>query len=147
GKRAESRPVQAECKRLGSEFGGSVTVDLEADAELNEGRVSARHWSPPSVSRGAQGRSGPAAAQAPPQARREHKLLRSAEQRENRTLAGPACSSSARGPTITFQRGTADGATIAIWEDGQPSAASDHSMPRRFSHTTQRLACQPCRYR
>jgi hypothetical protein len=78
---------------------------------------------------------------------REHKLLRSAAQRENRTLAGPVCSSSARGPTITFQRGTADGATIAIWEDGQPSAASGHSMPRRFSHTTQRLACQPCGYR
>ena len=29
------------------------------------------------------------------------------------------------GPTITFQRGTADGLTIAIWEDGQPSDASE----------------------
>ena len=142
-----SRPIQTDANAPGSEFGRQVPVDLEADADLNEGRGSPRHWSSPSVSRYQQGRSGPAAAQAPPRARREHKRLRSAQQRENRTLAGPVCSSSARGPTITFQRGTADGATIAIWEDGQPSAASHHSMPLRFSHTMQRLACQPCGYR
>src|SRR5262245_30920309 len=64
--------------------------------------------------------------------------------KENRTLAGPVCSSSARGPTITFQRGTADGVTTAIWEDGQSTAASAQSMPRRFPQTTQRVACQPC---
>jgi hypothetical protein len=29
------------------------------------------------------------------------------------------------GSTITFQRGTAAGFTIAIWEDGQPVADSD----------------------
>src|SRR5712664_1082232 len=46
-------------------------------------------------------------------------------EKENRTLAGPVYSSSARGPTITFQRGTADSLTIAIWEDGQPAAASE----------------------
>ena len=47
-------------------------------------------------------------------------------------------------PTITFQRGTADSLSIAIWEDGQPAAVSACSMPRRISQTIQRVACQPC---
>src|SRR5215475_1379763 len=70
--------------------------------------------------------------------------VRSSSKKENRTLAGPVCSSSARGPTITFQRGTADGVTTAIWEDGQSTAASTQSMPSQFLQTTQRVACQPC---
>jgi hypothetical protein len=44
--------------------------------------------------------------------------------KENRTLAGPVCKFVGAGPTITFQRGTADSLSIAIWEDGQSAAAS-----------------------
>jgi hypothetical protein len=33
---------------------------------------------------------------------------------------------SARGPTFTFQRGTATGSSIAIWEDKQSLAGSEH---------------------
>lgn len=43
---------------------------------------------------------------------------------------GSGSSSSAREPTITFQRGTAAGLSIAIWEDGQPIASSNKlNMP------------------
>src|SRR4051812_43586364 len=45
--------------------------------------------------------------------------------RKNRTLAGPVVSLSARGPTFTFQRGTATGSSIAIWEDKQPLTDSE----------------------
>ena len=38
---------------------------------------------------------------------------------------GPGLQFVGAGPTITFQRGTADDLSIAIWEDGQPAAASD----------------------
>src|SRR5262249_18713879 len=58
---------------------------------------------------------------------------RAGSEKKNRTLAGPGSSLSARGPTITFQRGTADGATIAIWEDGQPAAASKAGMAEAIS--------------
>src|SRR5262249_26513104 len=47
---------------------------------------------------------------------------------------GPGSSSSAREPTITFQRGTAAGVSVAIWEDGQPIASSDNvNMPSDMS--------------
>jgi hypothetical protein len=43
---------------------------------------------------------------------------------------GPGLSSSAREPTITFQRGTAADLSVAIWEDGQPIAGSNNfNMP------------------
>src|SRR5438552_16726278 len=55
---------------------------------------------------------------------------------------GSGYSLSARGPTITFQRGTADGATIAIWEDGQPPAASERQYAAAIpSHNAK--ACMP----
>ena len=55
------------------------------------------------------------------------------EAKKNRTLAGPVVVLSARGPTITFQRGTAASLTIAIWEDGQPVADSEKQYAVRFS--------------
>src|SRR5262245_62145291 len=68
-------------------------------------------------------------------------FVQSEAQKKNRTLAGPV-SLSARGPTITFQRGTADGATIAIWEDGQPPAASERQYAAAIlSHNAK--ACMP----
>src|SRR6516165_9511972 len=82
--RAVSRPLRTQANGPRSELGRQVPVDLEADADFNEGRGSPRHLSSPSVSKWEQGRSGPAAAQAPPQARKEHKRLRSAAQKENR---------------------------------------------------------------
>src|SRR5215471_5535552 len=47
---------------------------------------------------------------------------------------GSGSSSSAREPTITFQRGTAADVSIAIWEDGQPIAGSNNlNMPTSMS--------------
>src|SRR6266481_6125747 len=65
-----------------------------------------------------------------------------ARPKEKPDPCGSGCSLSARGPTITFQRGTADGATIAIWEDGQPPAASDAEYAAAIlSHNAK--ACMP----
>jgi hypothetical protein len=55
---------------------------------------------------------------------------------------GSGCSLSARGPTITFQRGTAAGITIAIWEDGQPVADNEHpqyAQPAESHNTKARM--------
>ena len=47
---------------------------------------------------------------------------------------GSGPSSSAREPTITFQRGTAADLSVAIWEDGQPIDGSDNfNMPSDLS--------------
>src|SRR5262245_66249087 len=47
---------------------------------------------------------------------------------------GSGLSSSAREPTITFQRGTAADLSVAIWEDGQPIAGSNNlNMPSDLS--------------
>jgi hypothetical protein len=44
-------------------------------------------------------------------------------------------------PTITFQRGTADSLSIAIWEDGQPAAVSDeqYAAPNFSDNTKGRM--------
>src|SRR5439155_1919211 len=57
---------------------------------------------------------------------------------------GPGFSLSARGPTITFQRGTTASVSVAIWEDGQQSPTASRSMQTTPLCATQRLACQPC---
>ena len=64
--------------------------------------------------------------------------------KKNRTLAGPVLVLPARGPTITFQRGTVCRHMAAIWEDGQPPTVNFPSMPGDALRTTQRSACQPC---
>jgi hypothetical protein len=51
--------------------------------------------------------------------------------KENRVLAGPVSVLPARGPAITFQRGTVAGAAIAIWEKSNRSPTTNFSMPTR----------------
>src|SRR5262249_2169518 len=42
---ASGPPVQVRASSAGSELGRQVPVDLEADADLNEGRGGPGHWS------------------------------------------------------------------------------------------------------
>ena len=88
------------------------------------------------------GRSRQARAQAPAHPRVSKRRSLQARCKEKPDPCGSGYSLSARGPTITFQRGTADGATIAIWEDGQPPAASERQYAAAIpSHNAK--ACMP----
>jgi hypothetical protein len=44
--RAVNRPIQDRRKWAGSELGRQIPVDLQADADLNEGGGCPGHWSP-----------------------------------------------------------------------------------------------------
>ncbi len=97
---------------------------------------------PPEFLKQAQSSARQARAQAPGHTRVSKRRRCKRGPKKNRTLAGPVTVLSARGPTITFQRGTADGATIAIWEDGQPPAASERQYAAAIpSHNAK--ACMP----
>jgi hypothetical protein len=126
-----------------SELGGQIPVDLKTDADLNEGRGCPGHWSP-SVEflKQEQASARQARTQAPAHTRVSKRRSLQARPKEKPDPCGSGCSLSARGPTITFQRGTADGATIAIWEDGQPPAVSEPQYAAAiFSHNAK--ACMP----
>jgi cytochrome c556 len=141
--RAVNRPIQDRRECAESELGRQISVDLEADADLNEARGCPRHWSPSvKFSKQEQSSARQARAQAPAYTGASRPPSLKARPKEKPDPCGSGCSLSARGPTITFQRGTADGATIAIWEDGQPPAASDAQYAAAIlSHNAK--ACMP----
>jgi hypothetical protein len=65
-------PVHVRATSVGSELSRQVPVDLEADADLNEGRGAPGHWSLPyRFSSTNKGRSWRAATQAPATARED----------------------------------------------------------------------------
>ena len=169
-----------------SELGRQVAVDLEADANLDEGRSGPGHGRfslefvcSVGVTATKLSRAGPRrkrhscplgirlrianharlAALSPPDRPTGLGLLRLGSwarnivrrvdtglklEKENRTLAGPVCSSSARSRQSPSRGEQLTTCRLRSGRMGNRLPPVMRSMPRQISLTTQRVACQPC---